>query len=400
MEPNYVGYNYTPVYHQLQNTGIKPDALPHFSHITSRLPSNQEVTQNVQDVNPTQSMTRDERFAYHFNQFHQQNPQMKHDERYPHIMDQNFPQRSPFLPPMRQFQPMPMHPIWENNFPYPHQYPLGYHPGFMQHPQMGYFQPQDTPPTFSQPSTYDCTVCNKAFTTAAHLKRHMTTRGHLKSSGSSNISERVDTQPIIVKNGDKSYQITFTEVDRIDHTLPELHVPDIDFAEELSNIEPSRFEPAPLFIKSETSPKPVVSSTSISPPTRYEESTNENGEFQCTFCSKCFTKQCYLTQHKKQQHETLNTYKCTRCGKKFSTREILKDHSLRHDSLSKPHRCSQCSKSFIHKTDLKRHEILHTSDLPHKCDQCAKGFIRKDHLFKHLKSHERKLARLQKCYMK
>ncbi|KAG5667975.1 hypothetical protein PVAND_015933 [Polypedilum vanderplanki] len=391
MDQNYMNYNYTPVYHQLQSS---QEPLPHFHHLTSRASTSTNEIHHQQLPSINNFNTKIEKFDND---------------------DQNNYQRPPppFYPPLfnsHQFQPM-----WDNNFAYSNVIPQ--YPAVNYHPQSFIHRP---PPAVSYPNfiqaqqnvqmqivqqqpqqndeTFNCDVCKRDFTSSAHLKRHVLTKAHVKnavkSTGCINLSElqerATNQDALIVKTGEKLFQVNFTEVQN-QVEVPTSSITDLSEAEvvffdkELSAIEPSTLA---NFETQFSTPSPVQQIVS--------SSSSENGEFHCVACNKTFAKRCYFTQHNKQTHPVgLKPFKCSKCGKKFQLQEQLDLHVQKHEG-NKPFKCSQCTKSFNFKTDLKRHIILHTTVKPHVCQQCGKGFIRNDHLLKHYASHKKKMEKLKK----
>lgn len=105
----------------------------------------------------------------------------------------------------------------------------------------------------------------------------------------------------------------------------------------------------------------------------------------CQFCSRTFSRQCYLVQHINTRHSVDKPFRCPKCGKKFLNEVARDEHQKRHDGV-KRFKCQYCPKTFNYKTDLNRHNLSHTGQKLHSCKICGKSFSRRDHLINHSSS--------------
>jgi hypothetical protein len=71
----------------------------------------------------------------------------------------------------------------------------------------------------------------------------------------------------------------------------------------------------------------------------------ENCKFQCSLCSKTFSKKRHLKVHLKKHSEA---YKCVICAKEMTRKGALKVHMLRHNKELN-HQCDICCKAFFSK---------------------------------------------------
>ena len=123
--------------------------------------------------------------------------------------------------------------------------------------------------------------------------------------------------------------------------------------------------------------------TNTCEPKDSNEGRKDKKEFNCSYCSKVFTRKDHAANHERI-HTGEKPYKCETCKKCFTRSDSLKCHERLHTG-EKIHKCSSCSKSFNQKSILKRHQLIHTDERPFQCKTCEKCFIK---LF-NLKDHER-----------
>ncbi|XP_016961679.1 zinc finger E-box-binding homeobox 1 [Drosophila biarmipes] len=97
------------------------------------------------------------------------------------------------------------------------------------------------------------------------------------------------------------------------------------------------------------------------------------GQFQCTECSKVFTTFGALRIHK-----TIHTgelpHKCNYCDKRFRTPGQVRVHHRRHTG-EKPFKCKVCSLDFTHRETLISHLSRHIGMKRYKCYGCDKYFV-------------------------
>lgn len=80
-------------------------------------------------------------------------------------------------------------------------------------------------------------------------------------------------------------------------------------------------------------------------------------------------------------------FQCTKCTKKFTRVQLLKQHQMVH-SDEKPFACNECPKRFKKASHLKTHKLTHALDeSPHKCTQCDKIFTQDASLKLHMQKH-------------
>ncbi|XP_072042342.1 uncharacterized protein [Amphiura filiformis] len=98
-------------------------------------------------------------------------------------------------------------------------------------------------------------------------------------------------------------------------------------------------------------------------------------------------------QSSKLWNEEDGQFTCSLCPGTYSTRYSIIRHLEVHTRNSE-FKCRYCSASYNAKRDTEDHERLHTGDVP-RCDVCNKTFTYADTLLRHVKTslHQRQLAR-------
>ena len=120
---------------------------------------------------------------------------------------------------------------------------------------------------------------------------------------------------------------------------------------------------------------------------------------KCNHCGKTFTQVARMKRHIKRTHEGIRGQKCDICGKDYSDTGSLKNHFITVHEGKRNHICPQCGKAFFVKYLLMRHiRRVHTDCRSHKCDTCGKIFLRAEGLKKHILTvHEG--VKLHICYL-
>ena len=258
---------------------------------------------------------------------------------------------------------------------------------------------------------FECVVCDKKFTSAAHLKRHE--MSHTVKT------EKMEHDDIKVKNaadscGESDIFEELFEVDSAFYDLCDLRqhteVPIEDpikerclekgNGEKIHSVQKfnqrgeksfccltcgKKFPSAPrlrrharihtgdLFGCKECEKKFTTASN-----LKVHERIHTGDLFNCTKCNKKFTRAFHLKTH--EESRTSDTFNCTKCEKKFATPFQLKRHQRLH--MSDLFNCTICDSKFTRKKNLRAHEKIH-SDRLLNCVQCDKKFHRSDLLKKH-----------------
>jgi KRAB domain-containing zinc finger protein len=107
-------------------------------------------------------------------------------------------------------------------------------------------------------------------------------------------------------------------------------------------------------------------------------------KYGCSVCEKRFTSKWHA-QHHLLQHGGEKPFSCSICHKTFAWKYSLKVHMRAHsDDLR--FQCQSCGRKFLLKAHLEHHMNIHTGKKPFKCRYCPKGFS----FPSSLQSHERK----------
>ncbi|XP_048005458.1 zinc finger protein ZFP2 isoform X2 [Leguminivora glycinivorella] len=118
-------------------------------------------------------------------------------------------------------------------------------------------------------------------------------------------------------------------------------------------------------------------------PSNYER--NDNKQWQCDVCRKCFTTKYFLKKHKRL-HTGETPYACSQCNKTFTFQQSYHKHLLYHND-DKPHTCSYCGRAFKELSTLHNHQRIHTGEKPFSCETCGKCFRQRVSYLVHRRIH-------------
>lgn len=113
--------------------------------------------------------------------------------------------------------------------------------------------------------------------------------------------------------------------------------------------------------------------------------------FECDTCHKIFLNDKSLLAHlethtKKNKRSKL--LQCDICSKKFSWQLSLDQHRLKH-YFERNYVCHICSKRFSQESELDLHKVSHSSDGLLQCNICLRKFARQCNLVQHKRVHNR-----------
>lgn len=192
--------------------------------------------------------------------------------------------------------------------------------------------------------SYDCSQCQRKFTTLYQLKTHEQSHaGKIPYQSSPSGNERVIQTPL------KTFQMTRTAIRRHQCSYCEKKFPSA-----------SKLE---IHERFHTGERP----------------------YQCSHCdNKFFTAQG--VQLHERQHTGERPYPCSYCEKRFM-RPAQRNVHERYHTGDRPYQCSHCPKKFITQQELKVHMRVHTGERPYQCSHCDKKFITLYHLKTHVHCH-------------
>ncbi|KAM8923994.1 uncharacterized protein RCH25_008746 [Pelodytes ibericus] len=118
---------------------------------------------------------------------------------------------------------------------------------------------------------------------------------------------------------------------------------------------------------------------------RHQRSHAGDKIFSCFICRTCFPDKVSFMAHQKI-HIGENELSCPACGICFTSRGSLLTHQKSH-ARDQPFSCCVCEKCFSTQSDLVRHQRIHTGEKPYSCCVCGKCFTQSSHLSRHQKLH-------------
>ncbi|XP_012161950.1 zinc finger protein 470 isoform X3 [Ceratitis capitata] len=117
----------------------------------------------------------------------------------------------------------------------------------------------------------------------------------------------------------------------------------------------------------------------------------EDRPYSCLDCEMHFKHFSELDRHDLQHHATVRPYRCDECYKDFSTKTALKIHGHVHEVNGRNFRCPKCNLRFKFEKSLNLHLISHTT-MRHSCDICKKSYIKLSQLKTHKSRYHRRMS--------
>ncbi|KRY54879.1 Zinc finger protein Xfin [Trichinella britovi] len=205
---------------------------------------------------------------------------------------------------------------------------------------------------------FDCTRCNRRFTTTSRLKQH--------NAKYPDCAAKLKSAPAV---GNSPANGTAKRAKLPTHLQP-LHVAPDGTVSQLT--QPGCAEDPPP-----TEPDPDQNDPLARP-------------HPCGQCNKRFKKASHLRNHRRT-HVNERPYKCYLCERGFRTPSALKDHAQFHAGKRR-YVCSICRRGFMSRRCLTRHRFVHSDQCPFVCPICYKRFKRgvvcREHIRRHLRDGE------------
>ncbi|XP_019871607.2 zinc finger protein ZFP2 isoform X2 [Aethina tumida] len=233
-----------------------------------------------------------------------------------------------------------------------------------------------------EPNVYHCTICNKSFSTKAHVKYHSYCAG-IRSH-----SCKICKKEFILK----------TQLD-IHMYIHEKNKPHVCIQCGKSFGEKSKLK-RHMILHSNLK---TLTCSECGKSFKTKESLKVHSiihrpdkPYSCKMCEAKFNNSSNLKKHL-ASHSDEKSHMCDQCGRTYKLKWALSVHQRSHSRV-RQYECTVCNKTFVNHKDLQRHSANHLETKPFDCTYCACKFRRKDNLKRHVRnahpgSHElRKLT--------
>lgn len=238
---------------------------------------------------------------------------------------------------------------------------------------------------------FPCTICDKAFKLAQHLKSHIKLVHSGEKSIQCTICGRLFNHPgnfrkhLRTHSGDRPFQCKICNK---------------SFGQSSNYTAHQRVHMDEKPFKCTECDRSFIQKLNL---TNHMRTAHSNAEqLKCTECDQTFMRINQLRLHEKKHHrpeadDTQNVSKskrgqcrpqlCSICGKSLAGgRRSLRMHMKIHDNI-RPHNCAYCDKRFITKSDCSKHERLHTGEMPYECTLCSRRFRHSASFRIHMRNH-------------
>lgn len=107
----------------------------------------------------------------------------------------------------------------------------------------------------------------------------------------------------------------------------------------------------------------------------------------CSICKESFSSRATLAQHDKRVHKDKRIFKCKKCKEEFVGKVFYRKHMRLSKCVNatQQYQCTVCSKIFTRNSNLRKHYNQHLTNKVYECDHCTKTFTLKSTLLLHLK---------------
>ncbi|XP_058452794.1 zinc finger protein 420-like [Malaya genurostris] len=231
----------------------------------------------------------------------------------------------------------------------------------------------------NQSCNKQCQYCDKVFSRATHLRRHLLT--HTKEK---HFKCKICLKPFSRSDHLSIHESTFHSQER---PFPcQLCEKSFKRAEHLRTHVESKHSESAVSKKQEFCDICNKGFTSARYLDVHKKTHSEEKVYNCKSCDLKFSEKNDHRQHMKREHQDGTTFLCSECGQSFMRNDYLLVHMRRHNGI-KPYKCKFCTKAFPRATDLRVHEKYHTNEKAHLCTICGKGFHRAYNLLVHSRTH-------------
>ena len=165
---------------------------------------------------------------------------------------------------------------------------------------------------------FDCSCCDKVFTTMEQLRAHIYRRKMKKEGNRQPLQAAKDVEDKAFKEGKHFIKANYLEEDYRNESVKDRKL--------------SKYQPpgggktlAPKFCKIEGK---TFSFQELRQMTKKLYSQQSNGEFQCNFCPKITSINNHMMEHTQKHIDNLE-FESFCCGAKYSTTPCLRDHQLK-----------------------------------------------------------------------
>lgn len=240
---------------------------------------------------------------------------------------------------------------------------------------------------------HPCTICDKTFVLAQHLKSHMRLVHSDEKSIQCPICGKLFNHPgnykkhMRIHSGERPFKCLVCEKSFAQSSNYTAHMRVHDNVKPYKCIECNRT---------------FIQAINLTHHMRIHSSEPEQ-QLKCDVCDKTFMRLNYLRLHEKKHQRTMMMKEtenamqsqrddckpqlCSICGKSLvGGRRSLRMHMKIHDD-DRAHGCLYCDKKFITKNDCSKHMRIHTGEKPYTCELCAKCFRHSASYRIHMRNH-------------
>ncbi|CAH0558661.1 unnamed protein product [Brassicogethes aeneus] len=229
-------------------------------------------------------------------------------------------------------------------------------------------------------NSYLCTICNKQFTTKAHVKYHSYCAGALKL-----FKCDVCNKDFILK--------TQLDMHLYKHQQQAQYTCNVCGKSFIEKSKMKRHSLVHSKFKSHVCSMCGKKFKTMQSLKVHYIIHKEDKPFSCSTCKAKFNNSSNLKKHL-ASHSSEKVHMCDQCGKRFKLKCALSVHQKSH-LKSKEFQCLICQRTFVINKDLQRHQLIHLENKAFTCSICKTSFRRKDNLSRHIKNiHPGKKAKI------